>query len=117
MQAAYQKHRHARNAAQRERLLAADFGGITVDPILRELEFVKGSPRVPRDAYDNVPRAEDAIDPRHCLVFWARPTAAVMALIANVQRMLQEVAPGVFSFRGRPCRVLVASYIVQLGVI
>lgn len=35
-------------------------------------------------------------DPRHCLVFWARPTEKVRSLIAEVQKKLQDVVPNLW---------------------
>lgn len=35
-------------------------------------------------------------DPRHCLVFWARPPQAVRSLIEEVQRRLQAVVPHIW---------------------
>lgn len=32
-------------------------------------------------------------DPRHCLVFWARPPPHVKLVIAEVQKRLKTVAP------------------------
>lgn len=94
VQNAYQTHRTTRNANQRLRLESADFPGVTVDPILRELEYVRGSPAA---AYAFVGSAEkrskDAIDPRNCLVFWARPPATVMDLIHRIQARLKTFAP------------------------
>jgi len=92
---AYQTHRHTRNANQRARLLADDFPGITIDPILRELEYVKGNAAATASLGDPPPpkRSEDEIDPRNCIVFWARPTTAVMDLIGSVQEKLKAFAP------------------------
>ena len=39
------------------------------------------------------PSKPDYQDPRHCLVFWARPPIAVRKLILEVQQKLLKVAP------------------------
>ena len=72
----------------------ADFPGVTVDPILQELEYARGSPAA-QYAFPGSPRkrGEDEIDPRNCLVFWARPTKPVMDLIGRIQLRLKELAP------------------------
>lgn len=54
---------------------------MTVDEILAKLE----SPQQP-----------EYQDPRHCLVFWARPTERVKAVIKEVQEMLKTVAPNLW---------------------
>ena len=77
IQAMYDKHRTNRAASQRAKLLANDFPGVTVDEILARLE-------------DKEPGYQD---PRHCLVFWARPPKAVRSLIAQVQQKLLQAAP------------------------
>lgn len=38
-------------------------------------------------------RPEHEIDPRNCLVFWARPPVHVMDLICGIQARLKELAP------------------------
>lgn len=68
-----------RNAAQREKFLSKDFAGVTIDPILHKLL--------------NPERYPGFSDPRHCLVFWARPPLAVKAMIADLQQQLLSVAP------------------------
>jgi hypothetical protein len=78
IQTAYQTHRTNRNTQQKAKLLAPDFPGVTVDGILANLED---------------PSKPDYQDPRHCLVFWARPPAAVRKLILEIQQKLLEVAP------------------------
>ncbi|EME80937.1 uncharacterized protein MYCFIDRAFT_78640 [Pseudocercospora fijiensis CIRAD86] len=82
IQKIYNTHRVNRNAQQKERLLAKNFPGVTIDEILMRLE----NP-------DQFPGYED---PRNCLVFWARPTARVKKLIVEVQRRLQEVVPNLW---------------------
>lgn len=77
VQAKYATHREKRAEQQREKLLADDFDGMVIDPILKNLVGWPGFE-----------------DPRKCLVFWARPTQDIRALIAKVQQILLEVAPG-----------------------
>ncbi|KAF1810911.1 hypothetical protein P152DRAFT_439350 [Eremomyces bilateralis CBS 781.70] len=76
IQTRYETHRTVRNAQQKAKLLADDFSGVVIDPILHALE--------------TQPRFED---PRNCLVFWARPPVNVRELVAKVQRRLREVMP------------------------
>ncbi|KAF2206407.1 hypothetical protein CERZMDRAFT_53182 [Cercospora zeae-maydis SCOH1-5] len=78
----YENHRVNRNGQQREKLLAPDFPGVTIDEILAKLENPQQNP-----GYE---------DPRHCLVFWARPTAHVKAIVAEVQQALRKVAPSLW---------------------
>ncbi|KXT02104.1 hypothetical protein AC578_6667 [Pseudocercospora eumusae] len=78
----YNTHRVNRNAQQKQKLLAKDFPGVTIDEILMKLE--------------NPDKYSDYEDPRHCLVFWARPTTSVKKLIAEVQRRLREVVPNLW---------------------
>ncbi|KAL8726042.1 MAG: hypothetical protein Q9181_006195 [Wetmoreana brouardii] len=82
MQARYAKHRRARNAMQWEKFLNQDFPGVTIDPILHKLV--------------NPERYLDFVDTRNCLVFWARPPAALKELIADVQQRLRSVAPNLW---------------------
>ena len=78
IQATYNNHRTNRNEQQKSKLLSPDFPGVTIDEILANLED---------------PNQPDYKDWRNCLVFWARPTAKVRAMIAKVQAKLLEVAP------------------------
>lgn len=82
IQATYLNHRSNRNAQQKTKLLSPDFPGVTVDEILANLED---------------PTQPDYKDWRNCLVFWARPTAKVRSMIAQVQAKLLEVAPCKYS--------------------
>lgn len=41
-------------------------------------------------------REQGYVDPRNCLVFWARPTQKVKNLIEVVQQKLRNVAPGIW---------------------
>ena len=71
-----------RNGQQKEKLLAPDFPGVTIDEILAKLENPQQNP-----GYE---------DPRHCLVFWARPTTQVKAMVAEIQQALKKVAPSLW---------------------
>ncbi|MCJ1251825.1 transport between ER and Golgi ATPase protein [Trapelia coarctata] len=78
VQLRYDTHRKIRNEQQRAKLLAPDFSGFVIDPIL----FQEVTPR----------QFPGFTDPRHCLVFWARPPKAIRDLIHNIQqRLLAEV--------------------------
>ncbi|KAE9964220.1 hypothetical protein BLS_008541 [Venturia inaequalis] len=79
LQARYDTHRTTRNDQQKEKLLSPDFAGVIIDPILLRLEEPDMEPGF--------------VDPRHCLVFWARPTEAVKSLISQVQLKLLGAAP------------------------
>ncbi|KAF8426015.1 RNA ligase/cyclic nucleotide phosphodiesterase [Tirmania nivea] len=79
---AYSRHRTARNALSRTTILSQDFPGPTVDPLLTRL--IAHSPSLTQLVED------DALDPRHGLVFWARPSEGVKRLIGEVQRLLLE---------------------------
>ncbi|KAK4498224.1 hypothetical protein PRZ48_010881 [Zasmidium cellare] len=82
IQAKYNTHRTNRNAQQKDKLLSPAFSGVIVDEILAKLENPKDHP--------------DYKDPRHCLVFWARPTSQVKGLIAEVQSRLKEAVPNLW---------------------
>jgi hypothetical protein len=98
IQKAYQTHRIARNANQRERLLSPEFPGVSIDYILQELEYTRGKNAAVTYAFpENAPkRSEAEIDPRNCLVFWARPTEVVMDLLQRIQLRLKELAPDIW---------------------
>ncbi|KAG5998693.1 hypothetical protein E4U54_002138 [Claviceps lovelessii] len=82
IQLLYSVHRTRRNAQQRERFLAADFNGLSIDQTILKLER---------------PHLEPGFrDERHCLVFWARPPEHVILLAVRLQKMLSEVAPGLW---------------------
>ncbi|KAB2569844.1 RNA ligase/cyclic nucleotide phosphodiesterase [Lasiodiplodia theobromae] len=82
MQTRYSTHREARNAAQKEKLLAPDFAGVMVDPILLRLEDPSIEPGF--------------VDTRNCLVFWARPPEKVKALVKACQEKLKDVVPNLW---------------------
>ncbi|OJJ47910.1 hypothetical protein ASPZODRAFT_63441 [Penicilliopsis zonata CBS 506.65] len=80
LQSRYETHRNGRNAAQTAQILDTDhFAGWKLDTVLMRME----GPH----------REEGFVDPRNCLVFWARPTAVIREMIAMIQRELQIVAP------------------------
>ncbi|KAK4613589.1 hypothetical protein CLAFUW4_09406 [Fulvia fulva] len=87
IQQRYSDHRTNRNSQQKSKLLARDFPGVTVDSILAKLENPEQFP-----GYE---------DPRHCLVFWARPSAAVRDLIGKIQTRLTEVLPNLWTMPSR----------------
>ncbi|OAL01382.1 AAA-domain-containing protein [Phaeosphaeriaceae sp. SRC1lsM3a] len=82
LQSKYSLHRTTRNSQQKAKLLDESFTGVSVDPILSRLSGPSLEPGY--------------VDPRHCLVFWGRPTQKVKDLIERVQRELQTVAPNLW---------------------
>jgi vesicle-fusing ATPase len=83
IQEKYSLHRSARNAQQKAKLLDENFAGVTIDPVLTRL--------------CNPSMEPGYVDPRHCLVFWGRPTLKVKDLIERVQQELLSVAPRRYS--------------------
>lgn len=79
IQARYTAHRTTRNSQQKAKMLDKNFSGVNIDPILLRLCDPTIEPGY--------------VDPRHCLVFWARPTQEVKDLILKVQKALSTVAP------------------------
>lgn len=79
IQTKYALHRATRNSQQKAKMLDASFPGVSVDPILLRLSDPTIEPGY--------------VDPRHCLVFWGRPTTKVKDLIHRVQQELLIVAP------------------------
>ncbi|KAL5359632.1 RNA ligase/cyclic nucleotide phosphodiesterase [Aspergillus floccosus] len=79
LQARYEAHRVTRNSQQTAKILADDFAGWNLDEILMRL--------------DGPAKEEGYVDPRNCLVIWAKPPPQIRELIAFVQRELKEVAP------------------------
>ncbi|MDI1493561.1 MAG: hypothetical protein OHK93_005352 [Ramalina farinacea] len=73
LQTSYSHARLSRTAAQRSLLLAPDFRGFTIDPVLTSLLNEPGF-----------------VDPRNCLVFWAKPPERVRVLVEGIQRRLVE---------------------------
>ncbi|KAJ5811694.1 hypothetical protein N7474_007995 [Penicillium riverlandense] len=71
LQSLYENHRVGRNEQQRAKILAESFPGWSLDEILKRLDG---------------PEKEDGfMDPRNCLVIWARPSPPVQDLISFVQ--------------------------------
>lgn len=64
-------------------MLSPDFPGFVVDPILQKL--------VHPELYPGY------VDPRNCLVFWARPPEHLRELIMMVQQKIRSVKPGLWS--------------------
>lgn len=60
-------------------MLDKDFSGPNIDPILLRLSDSTVEPGF--------------VDPRHCLVFWGRPSQKIKNLIDRVQKELLTVAP------------------------
>lgn len=60
-------------------MLHEDFSGVTIDPILLRLSDPTIEPGY--------------VDPRNCLVFWARPPQRIKELILKVQKELSAAAP------------------------
>ncbi|KAH6617256.1 RNA ligase/cyclic nucleotide phosphodiesterase [Chaetomium tenue] len=82
IQSLYATHRSTRNAQQREKFLSLEFKELNIDPILLRLEKPDVEPGFQ--------------DPRHCLVFWARPPSHVVELACHVQTLLQKAAPNLW---------------------
>lgn len=78
IQSRYSIHRSTRNEQQKERLLALDFPGVTTDLILQKLVDAESNPGF--------------LDPRNCLVFWARPPRSIRELVGIIQRKLSDIA-------------------------
>lgn len=76
IQSRYSTHRESRNAAQKLKLLAPDFSGVMIDPILLRLEDPSIEPGF--------------VDTRNCLVFWARPSEKVKSLVMECQEKLKD---------------------------
>ncbi|OOQ86214.1 60S ribosomal protein L42 [Penicillium brasilianum] len=83
LQSRYETHRTNRNAQQKAKILDKDFPGWSIDEILRRL--------------DGPAREEGYIDPRNCLVIWARPPPHIRDLIAFVQSELKDAAPSLWT--------------------
>jgi vesicle-fusing ATPase len=60
-------------------MLDENFSGVSIDPILLRLTDSTIEPGF--------------VDPRHCFVFWGRPTDKIKDLIHRVQQELLTVAP------------------------
>ncbi|KAF2876523.1 RNA ligase/cyclic nucleotide phosphodiesterase [Massariosphaeria phaeospora] len=82
IQARYTVHRTTRNAQQKARMLDQSFPGVIIDQILLRLSDPEIEPGY--------------VDPRHCLVFWGRPTQKIKDLISRIQLELLTVAPNLW---------------------
>jgi hypothetical protein len=103
MQAYYESHRRRRNQRQREALLDPNFAGVVIDPVLEKLVAAEATAAAAPDTV----RAPAYVDPRHCLVFWARPPAHIRELVGNIQQKLLKAAPSMFlQLHTRPPLVL-----------
>ncbi|KAJ5498997.1 RNA ligase/cyclic nucleotide phosphodiesterase [Penicillium expansum] len=79
LQSRYENHRVARNSQQSAKILAESFPGWSLDEILKRLDG---------------PGKEDGfVDPRNCLVIWARPSPQVRDLICFIQNELKSISP------------------------
>ncbi|KAJ6090474.1 RNA ligase/cyclic nucleotide phosphodiesterase [Penicillium sp. IBT 16267x] len=82
LQLRYQGHRVTRNEQQGTKILADSFPGWSLDPILSQLDG---------------PGKEDGyLDPRNCLVIWARPPPHIRDLTCFIQSELKEVSPSIW---------------------
>ncbi|KAL3486680.1 RNA ligase/cyclic nucleotide phosphodiesterase [Aspergillus germanicus] len=79
LQRLYETHRTNRNNQQRGKILSETFPGWSIDDILARL--------------DGPSKEAGFVDPRNCLVIWARPPPAVREVIRFVQDELKSVAP------------------------
>ncbi|GES61495.1 RNA ligase/cyclic nucleotide phosphodiesterase [Aspergillus terreus] len=79
LQSRYETHRVNRNAQQTAKILADNFPGWNLDEVLVRL--------------DGPAKEEGYVDPRNCLVIWAKPPPQIQELIGFVQKELKEVAP------------------------
>lgn len=83
LQARYTTHRTTRNTQQKAKILDKDFSGPNIDPILLRLSDPTVEPGY--------------VDPRHCMVFWGRPSQKIKDLINRVQQELLTVAPNLWT--------------------
>lgn len=51
---------------------------------------------------DGPQKDSDFVDPRHCLVFWARPPQRVKNLVEIIQQKLKDAAPGSANLLSKP---------------
>ncbi|OQD85120.1 hypothetical protein PENANT_c011G05513 [Penicillium antarcticum] len=82
LQLRYETHRMNRNEQQRTKIIAEDFPGWSLDEILMRL--------------DGPAKEEEFLDPRNCLVIWARPPPHICDIISFVQSELKDVAPSLW---------------------
>ncbi|KAJ5730087.1 RNA ligase/cyclic nucleotide phosphodiesterase [Penicillium malachiteum] len=82
LQARYESHRVNRNKQQSTTILSENFPGWSLDEILKRLDG---------------PEKEDGfVDPRNCLVIWAKPPPHIRDMVAFVQNELKDVAPSLW---------------------
>ena len=84
IQSLYETHRTLRNAQQRAKFLDPAFQEVLVDPYLLRIENPSIDP-----AFQ---------DPRHGLVFWARPPEHILQLASHIQHVLQAASPSMFFY-------------------
>ncbi|ROT41210.1 hypothetical protein SODALDRAFT_307810 [Sodiomyces alkalinus F11] len=82
IRALYSAHRTNRNEQQKAKFLSPDFKELAIDPFLLRIENPQIDPGF--------------TDPRHCLVFWARPPDHVIRLATHLQTLLKNVAPNIW---------------------
>ncbi|KAJ5640423.1 RNA ligase/cyclic nucleotide phosphodiesterase [Penicillium herquei] len=82
LQARYESHRVNRNKQQSTTILSESFPGWSLDEILKRL--------------DGHEREDGFVDPRNCLVIWAKPPPHIRDMIAFVQNELKDVAPSLW---------------------
>lgn len=82
IQSRYETHREIRNSQQKSRLIAPEFPGWIVDSILQKLIYQAKHPGY--------------VDPRHCLVFWARPPHHIRHIVGLIQEKLRNLMPGLW---------------------
>jgi vesicle-fusing ATPase len=80
IQTRYTTHRVTRNEQQKAKILDPSFSAWTLDPILAKL--------------DGPNKNADFADERYCLVFWGRPPRHIRDMVADIQREIRDVAPG-----------------------
>ncbi|KAK4229414.1 RNA ligase/cyclic nucleotide phosphodiesterase [Podospora fimiseda] len=82
IQSLYSTHRTARNSQQRDKFLSPELSELVIDPFLLRLENPDIEPGF--------------TDPRHCLVFWARPPEHIVKLASHLQMLLKQAAPNLW---------------------
>lgn len=82
IQLRYETHRETRNDQQKSKLLSPDFSGFIIDGVLHKLVNSDNNPGY--------------LDPRNCLVFWARPPKRIRQLVDMLQKRLLEYAPNLW---------------------
>lgn len=79
IQSRYSAHRTNRNLKQKEEFLLQGPEVLILDTMLQRLEDPSIEPGF--------------VDPRNCLVFWARPPSAVRDLVDKIQQKIRIIAP------------------------